>query len=181
MPPHIPTIEKFAASMLAKDTSKNRKAWINKMAKTKTDLLPWLVLLEYEPLVASRFLLVMDDVCELKPKRIIPLIVPCFEQRETPPVAGFRSSLVKWLMLAGVPEEIEREVLDQLIIWIQKKEIKTTAKIHALEVLLELASKYPEVIPELLIIMNDQIPNNTIAFEQKCRSIAKGLYRIMGM
>lgn len=181
MPPHVPTIEKFATSMLAKDTNKNRKAWAKKMAKTKTDLLPWLALLEYEPKVATRFLWTMDEICELKPERIAPLIIPCFEQRARPPVSGFRSSLVNWLMLAGVPEEIEQEVLEQLMIWIQKKEVKTTAKVHALEVLLELSKNHPEIIPELLIIMDDQALKNTIAFEQKCRSIAKGLYKLMGM
>jgi hypothetical protein len=120
----------------------------------------------------------MGDVCELNPAQITPLIPPCFEIRNSCSVTGFKRTLTKWLMLVGVPEALEGLVLDQLLLWIMDKDIKVAVKSYGLEVLATLAKKYPDIIPELLLVMEEYGKANTAAFQYKCRKISKQLEKI---
>lgn len=168
----------FQTSMLEDDCSANRKKWAKIIVKKNINLLEWLPLLEAEHKIATRFLWTMGDVCELNPTQIKPLIPPCFAQRNSCQVAGFKRTLTKWLMLAGIPEDLEGLVLDQLLRWIMDGKIKVAVKAYGLEVLATLAEKYPDIIPELLLVMEEYGKVNTAAFQYKCKKISLQLKKI---
>ncbi len=162
-------LEELKIALLEHDRSVNRKAWAKKIVAASVDLKDWLPELEGEKRLATRFLWLFGDVAEKNPAQIKPLITTIYKNRDTYKIPGVHRSLAKWVWLAGAPEEIEGELLDVLIEWVLHPKTEKAVRCYAVEAFYGYAKKYPELIPELKLVLEEALLHApSYSFKNRC-------------
>ena len=70
-----------------------------------------------------------------------------------------------------IPEKQEGAVMDICFSYIEDPREAVAVKAFSLTVLEKMARKYPEIIPELTLIIEDQMPHQTAAFKVRAKKI----------
>lgn len=104
---------------------------------------------------------------EIAPEIVAPAVPDFFARRHTVSVPNYNRSRAKLFWLAGIPEEIAAEAIDELFHWILDPKTGTSAKRFSVLALFRLSEKYPEQKNELKIVTEDQQCKNGTSFE-KC-------------
>jgi len=73
----------------------------------------------------------------------------------------------------GIPEDYEGEMMDLCINYVASPTEAVAVKAHSLTILGKLCRKYPEIIPELKLIIEDQLPHQTPAFKARAKRLLK--------
>ena len=168
-------IESLKASLAADRSSENRSKWAHYIVNNKIALLDIIELLEAEHPIAMRFTWLFGDIVLLDSTVIYPIVGYCFERRDKMTFPGFKRTVAKMLCLAGVPEEIEGLVVDELFKWVLDPKIKVAVKVFSIDVLCQLTFKYPDLKEELLLVIDDQLDKNSVAFKARARMVLKKL------
>ncbi|MCG8476473.1 MAG: hypothetical protein MI784_13475 [Cytophagales bacterium] len=151
---------------LGESTGECRKIWAKKIVEERIPIAPLLELLKEKSPVNSRFSWLLGDLCELNPDWFRPLLPELFLGRHRVNVLHYDRSVARWLNLAGIPEEIEGEAVDQLFEWLLDPKIKVATKAHSAHALFRMCKKYPELGSELRLALEDQRGKNTDAFRR---------------
>lgn len=161
---------------LSKDrSSENRQMWTTYLIKEQVELIHLTELLDAEHPIGMRFTWLLGHVLEENPKQIAPIVSYCFEHRNQWNFLGIKRTIAKMLWLAGVPEEIEGLVVDELFKWVLDPKIKVAVKVYSIDALCNLALKYPDLKEELLIVIDDQLDKNSVAFRARAKKVLKAL------
>ena len=155
--------------LLANDRSDAlRKEWARRIAE-KRNLMELVGLLDAEHPVAMRFSWIFGDITDLNPELIFDCLPYFFKRRNDFTFPGFQRSVARMLYFAGVPEELEGEVTDQLVEWVMDPQQAIGVKHHSLKVLIGLAKKYPELAQEVILVMESQADMHTAAYQKRTR------------
>lgn len=73
----------------------------------------------------------------------------------------------------SIPEEYEGEMMDICINYVASPTEAVAVKAHSLTILGKLSRKYPEIIPELRVIIEDQMSYQTPAFKARAKRLLK--------
>jgi len=168
-------IEDLTISLDCDRSNKNRQIWTNYLIKEKIELIHLTKLLDAQHPVGMRFTWLLGHLLEKAPEQVLPIVSYCFENRNQWNFLGIKRTLTKMFWLAGVPEEIEGLVVDELFKWILDPKIKVAVKIYGIEVLSNMVLKYPDLKEELLIVIDDQWDKNSVAFRTRAKKIRKAL------
>ena len=161
---------------LGKDrSSENRQVWANYLIKEQIELIHLTELLDAEHPVGMRFTWLLGHILEENPKQIVPIVSYCFEHRNQWTFLGIKRTIAKMLWLAGVPEEIEGLVVDDLFKWVLDPKIKVAVKVYGIDALYNMVLKYPDLKEELLIVIDDQLDKNSVAFRARAKKVLKAL------
>ncbi len=164
-------IEQLSISLIEDDTSVNRKKWAHYIIFNKINLMDLVDLLYYKKPVNLRFTWLIGDICELNPTAIFPAITYLFTKRNEIRVLNFNRSLAKMFWLAGVPDEIEGEVIDEMFKWLLDLRMDVSIKNYSLLALYNLTSKHIDIKNELITVIEDQLNKNTSSFEKRAKKI----------
>jgi hypothetical protein len=165
----------LAASLALDRSDFNRKKWCKYIVENQIPLLSLISLLYKEHPVGMRFSWLFGEIVREDPLLVFPIVTHCFERRNVLKFPGFKRSVAKMLAEAGIPEEIEGEVADQLFNWVTDPKIKVSVKVFSIEALCQLTFKYPDFKNELEIVIDDQLNKNTAAFRARAKKILKKL------
>lgn len=172
--------QQFEAALVGEWTAIERTAWAKRLQTAQINLVEWLDLLDAPHPMGMRFTWLWGDLLELEPALLYPIIPQCFERRHDITFPGFKRSLTKLLAIAGVPEELEGMVADQLFDWLLAPKIKVAVKVFAMETLCNLSEQYPDLAGELKIVLEDQWDKNSVAFRARGKRILKRLEPLLG-
>ncbi len=86
------------------------------------------------------------------------------------PVAVKRNTL-RLLQFVNIPKKYHSEVMNTCFKLVQSMEEKPAVKMFCLVILEKLAQLYPEIKPELILIIETQMPYESIAFKSRGRKI----------
>ncbi|RYY65389.1 MAG: hypothetical protein EOO13_17280 [Chitinophagaceae bacterium] len=78
-----------------------------------------------------------------------------------------KRNTVRLLQHVNIPEIWEGAVMDTCFRFVESPVEAVAIKAFSLTVLGKLAKKYPEIIPELKMIIEDQLPSQTAAFKSR--------------
>ena len=91
---------------------------------------------------------------------------------------GVRRNTINIFLLLPIPEKYEGEVMDLCFKFISDTQEHAAIKSTSLGILEKLALKYPEIIPEIKIIIEDQLLHESISFKKKAAKLMKNkLYK----
>ena len=79
----------------------------------------------------------------------------------------FESCFVTYWSLCGIPEEQEGIALDGIFQRLVSPDVKVHSKSQIVPLLFKLSQKYPEIKPELISCLEDQLDKNSKAFKTK--------------
>lgn len=111
-----------------------------------------------------------------KPAIIVPHIKTLVAQLSRTDVhdAVIRNS-VRVLQDIEIPEALHGDVMNACFQFIEKPAIAIAIKAFSLTTLFNLSKIYPEIKPELKLIIEDRIDNETAAFKSRAKKILKAL------
>lgn len=84
---------------------------------------------------------------------------------------SIKRNTVRLLQHVEIPEKFQGDVMDICFNYIQSPSEPVAVKAFSLTVLSNLAKKYPEILPEIKIIIEEQIPHQTAAFRSRAKKV----------
>ncbi|MFT3751168.1 MAG: hypothetical protein QM768_22845 [Agriterribacter sp.] len=84
-----------------------------------------------------------------------------------------KRNTIRLLQAVEIPESLHGGVMDLCFQYIADPKEMVAVKAFSLTVLANLAKQYPEIIPELKLIILDQMPHETAAFKSRAQKILK--------
>lgn len=82
---------------------------------------------------------------------------------------------VRLLQDVDIPEKWQGRVMDICFNYIAAPNEKVAVKAFSLTVLKNLAHHYPEIIPEVMLIIEEQLPRQTAAFQVRAKQFMKAV------
>ena len=86
---------------------------------------------------------------------------------------SIKRNTLRLLQHMNIPEKYEGEIMDACCKYVESSTEAVAIKAFALTVLGNLAKKYPEIIPEIKIIIEDQLPHQTAGFKSRANKLLK--------
>jgi hypothetical protein len=172
-------ITEFSARMrqsLSEDVSEqNRRLWADLVLARHIPVTSLVnTVLEPHP-AGMRFIWMIGGLCDKRPEVIYPAVRDFYEVREKVTFRNYDRSLAKMFHLAGIPQEMEGEITDQLFKWLMDPLITVTTKEYAMLALLKVVRKHPDIKGELRAVLEDQMERNTPAFRKKVARVLLSL------
>ncbi len=88
-----------------------------------------------------------------------------------------KRNTVKLLQTAAIPKKWQGRVMDLCFQYISDPQEKVAVKAYSLTVLSRLSLHYPEIVPEINMIIEDQHPCQTAAFKVRAKQFLKAVKR----
>ena len=123
---------------LADSRSEQRKLWAAEVVERNIPVVSLLSIFDSGDQTAQRFMWLLGDVCERDPDRIAECLPILFSLRNEMPFPGMPRSVAKWLMLTGVPEELEPAASRQLLKWIRNPDSSIACKSYSARAVISL-------------------------------------------
>ncbi|MDQ2720972.1 MAG: hypothetical protein M3Z26_14595 [Bacteroidota bacterium] len=86
---------------------------------------------------------------------------------------SIKRNTVRLLQSVEIPKKFEGAIMEICFSYVGSSKETVAIKAFSLTVLGNLAKKYPEIIPELKILIEDQIPYQTAAFRGRAKNLLK--------
>ncbi|WNJ17939.1 hypothetical protein [Pontibacter sp. G13] len=173
--PQIPTSDpspdwksQIAAAFLENRFAETRKLWAKRIVEEDISLEDLTDLLFHpEKDVRTQFAWMLGDLCELRPELLAPLLSFLLDEWSEIPVANFHRSVARILWQTGIPEDRDGEAYDLLIRWLGDPKMPIGTKHYACEALMKFLGQYPELAPEVELVMREQLGTQTAAFDYR--------------
>jgi hypothetical protein len=153
------------------DSDTSLRKWGRFISENDIAVKDLLRLLDEDRFTAMRFLWLMGGLVEIDPERVAPVVPYLFSKRLEVNVPNYDRSIAKFCWLAGIPKEIEGDVIDTLFKWILDPKISTSTKSFAVLALFKQTEKHPDIKHELKIVIEDQLHKNGSSFEKRAGKI----------
>lgn len=168
-------IDELSQSLRSEGSNANREKWAILILEKKIPLLDLIEIVHAERDVALRFMWLVGHICDKDPSVIYPAVAEFFRKRNDVNILNYNCSVAKMLFKAGVPVEIEAEVIDELFKWMLDPMTNVSNKIFAMRTLQNLSVKYPELKNELKIVIDDQLTKNKSSFDKTAKKVLESL------
>ncbi|MEO9020489.1 MAG: hypothetical protein ABI237_15650 [Ginsengibacter sp.] len=86
---------------------------------------------------------------------------------------SIKRNTVRLLQSVDIPKVLEGRVMNICFKYVESPREAVAIKAFALTILGKLAKKYPEIIPEIKLLIEDQAPHQTAAFKGRAKKILK--------
>jgi len=142
--------------------------------ETEFEQLMDIVLHGKEPVV-QRAAWAMDACMETHPELLSPYVEKLIEALPGFSNDGVKRQVVKALATREIPEKYEGSLADLCFCWLQSSVVPVAIKVHCMQILANIAVRYPDLSVELQTVINEQIPRNSAGFASRGRKILKKL------
>ncbi|HEY5369830.1 MAG TPA: hypothetical protein VIJ75_12655 [Hanamia sp.] len=88
---------------------------------------------------------------------------------------SIKRNTVRLLQSVNIPKKYEGAVMDICFTYVASPKEAVAIKAFSLTILGTFAKKYPEIIPEIKLSIEDQLPNQTAAFKSRAKKLLKDL------
>ena len=79
-----------------------------------------------------------------------------------------------------LPEAYHGEIMDMCFTYLESPKESLAVKVFSMSVLSNLAKYYPEIKPELKLIIEDQLPHQSAGFKSRAKKVLKDLSKPVG-
>jgi len=120
----------------------------------------------------------MDYLAELEPSLAEGYLAQFWEELFRDHQVGVSRSLIRLLSRNEIPEHYHGKATDLCLEWLEKVSVPVALKVYAMEVLLKIARLYPELVNEFIMIIEEQIPYNSVGYKSRSKHIIKAMRSI---
>ena len=85
--------------------------------------------------------------------------------------SAVKRNSIRLLQDIDIPEKYQGEIMDICFNYVASPTEAVATKAFSLTVLGKLAKKYPEIVPEIKILIEDQLPDQTPAFKSRAKKL----------
>jgi hypothetical protein len=90
---------------------------------------------------------------------------------------SIKRNTLRFLQEIDIPPKYEGTIMNTCFEYIENPKEAVAIKAFSLTILGRLAKKYPEIIPEIKLLIEDQAPVQTAAFTSRAKKVLKELKR----
>ena len=88
---------------------------------------------------------------------------------------SIKRNSVRLLQYVNIPEKYEGPIMEICFKYLEAPGEAVAIKAFSLSVLQKLSKKYPEIIPEIKLLIQDQLPHQTAAFKSRAKNFLKAI------
>ena len=88
---------------------------------------------------------------------------------------AIKRNTVRMLQSVSIPKKYEGEIMEICFKYIESPKEAVAVKAFSLTILEKLTKKYPEIIPEVKLLIEDQMPYQTAAFKTRSKKFLKAV------
>ena len=89
---------------------------------------------------------------------------------------AIKRNSVRLLQSVEIPARYEGDIMDICFQYLQSPTEAVAIKAFSITVLGNLSKKYPEIIPEIKVIIEDQLPHQSAAFKSRVKTFMKSVH-----
>ena len=156
----------------SKDQTNKIIAWIGHSQKRFDELVHLFLNDEYR--VVQRAAWPISIIAETQPqlvKKHLPVFVVLL--RKPGLHNAVRRNITRLLQYISIPEKLKGDVMDACFSFICDVQEKAAVKAFSLTILEKLANEFPEILPEIITVIEDRWDFETAAFHSRARKILK--------
>jgi len=130
--------------------------------------------------VSQRSAWVVSHCVEVHPQLVEPHLQKIIENLRKPGLHdAVKRNTVKVLRGIEVPEELEGLALNHCFDFLTSQKETVAVKVFAMTVLLNICQKEPDLLLELQIIIEDQMPYSSAGFRSRGKKVLKAIDRVL--
>lgn len=133
------------------------------------------IALTAKPPVSFRAAAVVETVCRSHPNMILPYVDQILRDYFRYNHDGVKRGFLKSLMYIELTEDQEGRMLDLGLQIISHPKEKVAAKAYALQILAAISEKYPDIRPEILMVVQTVEDQGSAGWQVVCREVFKKL------
>lgn len=146
--------------------------WIGKSQKRFDQLIHLLLTDEYR--VAQRAAMPLTYCVDLHPQLIQKHISRIVRLMQQPGIhTAVKRNILRILQTIELPEQIHGELMDACFHYMESMNEPAAVKAFSITILHRLSSIYPEIIPEIKLILEDRWEHETPAFKVRARAFLR--------
>ena len=84
---------------------------------------------------------------------------------------AIKRNTIRLLQWVDIPKKFQGAVMELCFMYLQSPEEPVAVKIFSMSVLKTLSEKYPEIVPELQMVIREQLPRQTAGFRSRANKI----------
>lgn len=133
------------------------------------------IVLQHKETLAPRAAWVLEKLSEKQFNYLENDLINIIKELRQIPSSSTRRAIAKVLIFHDIPEDFESEVLDFCLSMIESPKEPVAVKANCMSVLFNLLPKYPELKNEIFVIIEDQIPHNSVGFKGRFNGLKRKL------
>jgi tRNA-dihydrouridine synthase len=118
---------------------------------------------------------VFEHIFIAKPEIIKPYLKEIVSEFHTIENNSVKRHFAKILSLTDINNMANGIFINTCFEWLKSELISVAVKAHCMQILFHLTLKYPDLKPELRIVLEEQIPFNSAGFKSRAQKILKQL------
>jgi hypothetical protein len=140
----------------------------------------WNIMFTGEPPTPHRASWVVSTCFDRWPYLVHPYLSDMIEYIPYAPHTGIKRSLLKILAQSNIPELKMGELLNICFEYMEN-DMPVAVKVHAMQIIYNISEKEPDIKPELITVIEDQLPRNSTGFQNRGSKLLKKLYEETGL
>lgn len=167
-------------TQLLKEHSRSNTDYITKAIGNKAGDFSQIIDIIYseQPPLPQRAAWLLASVNDIHPELLAPYIPQFIKTITGFKVDAIRRNMMVVLASQPIPKKLQAKLIDICFKFMLSAEEKVVVKVHAMQVIANLAKEHPELTGELMLVIEDQLPKNTAAFSARARLITKELNKL---
>ncbi|MDF1572492.1 MAG: hypothetical protein P1P82_12850 [Bacteroidales bacterium] len=121
---------------------------------------------------------IMDYLSELHPWLAIPHIEKIWQEIPEQHPDGVTRSALRLLSRHKIPEDFQGIAADLCLSWLEQESVPVAIKAYSMEVLLKIATAYPEFTNEFITVIETQAPHNSAGFKARSHHITRAMKQL---
>ena len=121
---------------------------------------------------------IMDHLAEVHPRLADPYIEKIWAEIPEQHPDGVTRSALRLLSRHEIPEDYLGIAADLCLSWLEKEAVPVAIKAYSMEMLLKIATAYPELTNEFITIIEDQAPNNSAGYKARAHHITRAMRKL---
>ena len=121
---------------------------------------------------------IMDHLAEMHPCLAEPHIEKIWAEIPKQHPDGVTRSALRLLTRYEIPEDFQGVAADLCLSWLEKEAVPVAIKVYSMEMLLKIATVYPEFTNEFITVIEDQAPYNSSGYKARAHHIIRALRKL---
>lgn len=121
---------------------------------------------------------IMDHLSEVHPWLAEPHIDKIWAEIPEQHPDGVTRSALRLLARYEIPEDYQGIAADLCLSWLEKEAVPVAIKAYSMEMLLKIATVYPEFTNEFITVIEDQSPNNSAGYKARAHHITRAMRKL---
>lgn len=167
----------FLTQALLKEHSKAQaeviRAWVGEDAEKFSALMQ--LLLGPELKLAQRAAWPLGWIGDAEPHRFLPFFEPMLAALKDPLHPAIPRAIWRTFTLLDIPEDWHGETLELAYQYLQDPQCPIASRVHAMQVAYDISLKYPELKPELAMVIEAHLPDSSAGFRSRGKKLLASL------